>query len=224
MIRTASHSLKGTFHDPVRGLMDSGRWLLVAALLVASGCAEAAYRHMSDPSRDAWQHPREVVAQLSLHPGDRVADLGAGSGYFTWHLADAVGNSGTVYAVEINETAVRLLSEGTRSRALQNVRLVHAEPSDAKLPEPVDLVFSCDTYHHMDDRIAYFRSLRRYLKPEGRVAILDFHSRGFFSGLLGHGTPSDVVRHEMEQAGYRLVAAHDLMENQHFQIFAVSAP
>jgi ubiquinone/menaquinone biosynthesis C-methylase UbiE len=210
-------------HD-LDGRLSRLRWLLVSGFLLASGCGEAAYRHMSDPSRDAWQHPREVVAHLQLRPGDRVADLGAGSGYFTWHLAEAVGQRGSVYAVEIDETALRLLAEGLRSRGLDNVHLVRGEPSDARLPEPVDLVFSCDTYHHMDDRAAYFQSLRRSLTPQGRVAILDFHSRGFFSGLLGHGTPPDVVRREMEQAGYRLIAAHDLVQSQHFQIFAIVPP
>jgi len=97
---------------------------------------------------------------------------------------------------------------------------IHAEASDAKLPEPVDLVFTCDTYHHMSDRIIYFRSLVRSLKPDGQVAILDFHPHGFFSGLLGHGTAKEEVRREMESAGYRLVAEFDVVERQHFQIFS----
>jgi SAM-dependent methyltransferase len=91
---------------------------------------------------------------------------------------------------------------------------------DPKLPDAVDLVFSCDTYHHMNDRIAYFRSLIRYLKPGGRVAILDFHPHGVFSGLLGHGTAKEEVRREMESAGYRLSAEFDVVESQHFQVFS----
>jgi SAM-dependent methyltransferase len=84
----------------------------------------------------------------------------------------------------------------------------------------VDLVFTCDTYHHMKDRVAYFQSLVRYLKPDGRVAILDFHPHGFFSGFLGHGTASEEVQREMESAGYRLTAAYDVIDRQHFQIFS----
>jgi arsenite methyltransferase len=72
----------------------------------------------------------------------------------------------------------------------------------------------------MDDRIAYFRSLARSLKPNGRVAILDFHPHGVFSGLLGHGTAKEEVRREMESAGYRLMADFDLIDRQHFQIFS----
>jgi ubiquinone/menaquinone biosynthesis C-methylase UbiE len=193
--------------------------LLIASLWLA-GCGEWGYQRMNDPSRDAWQKPKEVVDKLALQPGWRVADLGAGGGYFTWYLAAAVGPQGKVYAVDIDDTAVAMIEKGIKSQGVTNVLPIRAEPRDAKLPEAVDLVFTCDTYHHMKDRSAYFQSLARYLKPDGQVAILDFHPHGFFSGLLGHGTAKEEVRREMESAGYRLVADYDLVENQHFQIFS----
>lgn len=193
--------------------------LLILCLWLA-GCAELAYRHMNDPSRDAWQKPKEVIEKLAIKPGSRVADLGAGGGYFTWHLAGAVGPEGIVYAVEIDEIALGILREEMRSRGITNVLPIYAEPSDPKLPEPVDLVFSCDTYHHMKDRVAYFQSLTRYLRPNGQVAILDFHPHGFFSGFLGHGTAKEEVRREMESAGYRLTVESEVIESQHFQIFS----
>lgn len=196
----------------------------VSALFIGSlwfaGCAELAYQHMNDPSRDAWQKPKEVIEKLAITPGSRVADVGAGGGYFTWYLAGAVGSQGTVYAVDIDETALSIIKNEMHARGITNVVPIHAEPGDAKLPELVELVFTCDTYHHMNDRIAYFRSLTRYLKPDGRVAILDFHPHGFFSGLLGHGTQKELVRREMESAGYRLTSDSDLIESQHFQIFS----
>jgi arsenite methyltransferase len=193
--------------------------LLILSLWLA-GCAEWGYRHMNDPSRDAWQKPKQVVEKLGIKPGARVADLGAGGGYFTWYLAAAVGPQGKVYAVEIDDTALGIIEKEMKSRGVTNVVPVRAEPGDAKLPEPVDLVFSCGTYHHMEDRVAYFRSLARYLKPDGKVAILDFYAQGFFSGLLGHGTTKEEVRREMESAGYRLAADYDLIDRQHFQIFS----
>lgn len=185
-----------------------------------TGCAEMAYRHMNDPSRDAWQRPKEVIEKLGITPGSRVADLGAGGGYFTWHLAEAVGPDGTVYAVDINETALGIIKKEMTARGATNVVPIYAAPGDPKLPEPVDLVFSCDTYHHMKDRVAYFRSLARFLRPNGRVAILDFHPHGFLSGFLGHGTVKTVVQWEMESAGYRLMADFDAIDSQHFQIFS----
>lgn len=205
------------------GVLSQLLFFLLGSLLL-SACAEMAYRHMNDPSRDAWQKPKEVVERLAIAPGARIADIGAGGGYFTWHLASAVGPSGTVYAVEIDDTALEIINKEMRSRGIFTVNPIRADPHDAKLPEPVDLVFSCDTYHHMDGRIDYFRSLARYLTSNGRVAILDFHPHGFFSGLLGHGTAKEDVRREMEAAGYRLVADHNLIESQHFQIFSRALP
>src|SRR5688572_31886357 len=157
--------------------------LFLLSCLWLSGCAYLAYQYMNDPSRDAWQKPKDVVERLGITPGSRIADLGAGGGYFTWHLASAAGPQGRVYAVDIDETGLKIITKEMQMRNITNVVPVHAEPTDARLPEPVDLVFSCDTYHHMDDRVAYFKSLTRYLKPDGRVAILDFHPHGFFSGF-----------------------------------------
>ncbi|MDH5336842.1 MAG: class I SAM-dependent methyltransferase, partial [Nitrospira sp.] len=170
-----------------------------------TGCAQWNYQDMSDPSRDVWQKPQGVVEKLSLARGARVADLGAGVGYFTWHLAKAVGARGTVYAVDTKERAINMIIKEMVARGTPNVRPVRAEPHDPRLPEPVDLVFSCDVYHDMNDRVDYFRSLASSLRPGGRVAILDFHPRGFFSGMFGHRTAKEEVRHEMEAAGYRLL-------------------
>lgn len=198
--------------------------ILLLVTLLLPGCAELAYRHMNDPSRDAWQKPKEVVEKLAITPESKVADLGAGGGYFTWYLAGAVGPSGTVYAVEIDETALDIISREMKSRGIINVVPIRAESDDAKLPGPVDLVFSCDTYHHMKERVVYFRSLARSLTANGRVAILDFHPHGFFSGLLGHGTSKEDVRREMETAGYRLVGDYNVADSQHFQLFSRNNP
>lgn len=208
---------KGTVNRP---LFKKRLHLLLVASLWLVSCTDFAYRQMNDSSRDAWQKPKDVVAKLAIASGSRVADLGAGGGYFTWYLAGAVGPQGKVYAIDIDDTALGIIEKEMQRRAVTNVVPIRAEPADAKLPEPVDLVFTCDTYHHMQNRIAYFKSLARYLKPDGRVAILDFHPHGFFSGLLGHGTAKEEVRREMEAAGYRLSADYDFIDRQHFQIFS----
>jgi predicted methyltransferase len=193
---------------------------LLIVVLSLSGCTELTYQRVDDPSRDVWQKPQGVVEKLSIARGSRVADLGAGEGYFTWHLAKAVGARGTVYAVDIEENAINTIFKEMVARGTPNVRPVRAEPHDPRLPEPVDLVFSCDTYHQMNDRVAYFRSLASSLRPGGRVAILDFRPRGFISGLFGHRLEKEAVRREMEDAGYLLVDDYDLIDRQHFQIFA----
>jgi arsenite methyltransferase len=117
----------------------------VVALFIASlwlaGCAGLAYQHMNDPSRDVWQKPKDVIEKLAITPGSRVADLGAGGGYFTWYLAGAVGPQGTVYAVEIDEAGLGIIRKDMNARGITNVVPIHAELRDAKIPEPVDLVF-----------------------------------------------------------------------------------
>lgn len=193
---------------------------LSGVVLCLTGCAGWNYQDMADPSRDVWQKPQGVVEKLSISRGARVADLGSGTGYFTWHLAKAVGARGTVYAVDINSASLDMIFKEMVARGTPNVRPVHAELHNPRLPEPVDLVFSCDVYHLMNDRVTYFRTLASSLKSSGRVAILDFHPRGFLSGLFGDRIDKDVVRGEMEAAGYRLVNDYDIVASQHFQIFA----
>lgn len=200
--------------------MKNGLWTTLLITLSLTGCSDLAYQHMNDLSRDAWQRPKEVVEQLAITPGSRVADLGAGGGYFTWYLAEAVGPQGTVYAVDIDETGLNLIAKSSAARKVTNVKLIRALAHDAKLPEAVDLVFSCDTYHHMTDRVAYFQKLALSLTTNGRVAILDLHPHGFFSGFLGHGTAKEDVRREMEAAGYRHEGDFNVVDSQHFQVFA----
>ena len=193
---------------------------LLVIVLSLTGCTGWTYERMNDPSRDTWQKPQGVVEKLSIARGSRIADLGAGGGYFTWHLAKAVGARGTVYAVDTEERAINMIFQEMVSRGTPNVRPVRAEPRDPKLPEPVDLVFSCDTYHHMIDRVDYFRSLASSLRPGGRVAILEFHPRRFVPRLFSHRVEKEEVRREMEDAGYLLIDEYDFIDRQHFQIFA----
>ncbi|MGZ8365618.1 MAG: class I SAM-dependent methyltransferase, partial [Nitrospira sp.] len=132
---------------------------LSGVVLCLTGCAGWNYQDMADPSRDVWQKPQGVVEKLSIGRGARVADLGSGTGYFTWHLAKAVGARGTVYAVDINSASLDMIFKEMVARGTPNVRPVHAELHNPRLPEPVDLVFSCDVYHLMNDRVTYFRTL-----------------------------------------------------------------
>jgi predicted methyltransferase len=191
---------------------------LILSLLAAVGCSETAYRSMNDPARDAWQQPKAVVQALKITPGSRVADLGAGGGYFTWYLADAVGPQGKVYAADVEEVGLRMVREEAGNRRVGHIETVRSTAMDARLPERVDLLFTCNTYHHLQDRAAYFRALARSLTPAGRVAIIEYKPAGL-AWLFGHSTSEETVRAEMESAGYQLVEAPDFLPKQHFQIF-----
>ncbi len=176
------------------------------------------------PTRASWQRPDSVVAALGLAEGDRVADVGAGDGYFTFYLAEAVGAGGRVYAVEVEEHLVDALERQVQIRDAANVDAVLGELDDPRLPDRgVDLVFLCNTYHHIENRTAYFARLRADLSPKGRLAIIDMRAdltgiAGLFSHA-GRSAPRADLYGEMELAGFRHVERHDFLPVQIFEIF-----
>ena len=172
--------------------------------------------------RDDWQKPAEVVSALALPAGASVADLGSGGGYFTFHLADAVGDTGRVYAVDVDDDLLEYLEGEIAKGGHQNVQTVRAEFADPKLPAPVDMIFTVNTYHHIQDRVPYFKNAARYLKPGGRVAVVELTSSGgdWFARWFGHYTEPDEIKREMADAGYALAAEHDFLERQSFLVFA----
>jgi SAM-dependent methyltransferase len=101
------------------------------------------------------------------------------------------------------------------------VEIRRAEAGDPNLPDgAVDLVFTSNTYHHLPDRVAYFRALQTDLAPDGRIAIIEFVETGFFSRWFGHNTDPDLILEELEAAGYRRVADHDFLPRQSFTVYA----
>ena len=215
------------------------RWGMGAALLlVGLGAALAAGPHdatsrrtfedvehwvrvFDDPERAAWQKPAELVAGLGLRAGQAVADVGAGTGYFLTHLATAVGETGTVYAVETEPNLLVHLRERAERAGLRTVVPVLASAGHPRLPPGgVDLVLLVDTYHHLDDRPAYFRRVQALLAPAGRVAVVDWQKRPLPVGPeMDHKLARAQVEEEMALAGYRLVSAPDLLPYQYVLIF-----
>ncbi|MEZ4434676.1 MAG: class I SAM-dependent methyltransferase [bacterium] len=172
------------------------------------------------PERDAWQKPDAVVAALALDPAAHVADIGAGTGYFAVRLARAVPQ-GTVYAADLEPAMVAHLTERAKTEGLTNIVALQAEPDDAKLPAPVDLIMLTNTYHHIEGRTAYFTRLRDHLRPGGRLAIVDYKLQ-----FEGHGPPPemrlapDTVIDELRAAGYTLASRDEAtLERQYILIF-----
>ena len=177
------------------------------------------------PERDQYQKPAQVMEALALKPGMSIADIGSGSGYFTSRFAEAVSHSGKVYAVDVEPKALDYIKEGlARTGSRSSVEFVLARPDDPTLPDAsIDLIFICNTFHHLDNRPQYFRNLRSVLKPRGRIAIIDyFHDER--SGDLGfpkdHLVAREAVLSQMSEAGYRLISEHDFLPRQYFLEFA----
>lgn len=192
-------------------------------LFLIQGCAGLKRFAYEGFRRDGWQKPEMVLQALDVRPGQSVADLGAGGGYFTFRLADAVGKKGRVYAVDIDSDMTEYLKERAAEKGYKNVEVVLAAPDDPRLPgNGIDLLFTCNTYHHLAERSDYFARARKYLRPNGRVAIIDHNGKGFFGWLFGHATPSDVIRRELEAAGYQLEREHHFLSRQNFLVFRAS--
>jgi predicted methyltransferase len=175
---------------------------------------------VSGPGRDTWQRPDAVIAALEIQSGERIADVGAGGGYFTLRFARATGPTGMVYAVDTDDDMLDSVEEAATRNGLANVRPIHAEPDGPTLPERIDLVFLCNAYHHLPGQRRYLERLATQLSAGGRVAIVEAIPGGLIARLFGHVTPPGQIREQMEAAGYRLRATHDLVANQSFQVFA----
>jgi ubiquinone/menaquinone biosynthesis C-methylase UbiE len=182
-------------------------------------------RSFDDPARDGWQMPDRVIEALRLEPDDRVADIGAGTGYFTVRLAGAVPR-GTVFAVDVEHAMLQHIEKRAADEKLANVRTVHAASTSPNLPAPVDVVLIVDTYHHLPNRPAYFAALRKSLEPGGRVAIVDFRKDSPEGPPPEFRFDAEQIVSEMKAAGYELAQRHDFLPRQHFLVFkpAASAP
>lgn len=174
-------------------------------------------KSFDDPARDGWQMPSRVIDALALKAGMSVADIGAGTGYFSMRLAKLPGVS--VFAVDVEPAMVDYLKQRAAKEHLTNVTPVRAAATSPNLPEPVDVVLVVDTYHHLPNRPAYFRDLRKSLKPGGRVAIVDFRKDAPDGPPVDFRFTPQQIQDEMTQAGYQLAATHDFLPRQHFLIF-----
>ncbi|MFZ2139474.1 MAG: class I SAM-dependent methyltransferase [Xanthobacteraceae bacterium] len=184
--------------------------------------AEKWAKEFDDPSRDAWQKPNEVLDALHLDRTARVADLGAGTGYFSARIARLIPE-GKLFAVDIEPDMLRFLGERAQREHLSFLVPVLASAGSPNLPEPVDLVLVVDTYHHIDDRLAYFAALRASLRPGGRLAIVDFKADSPNGPPPEHRISAERVAAELNAAGYSLLATHLFLPRQYFLVFRANA-
>jgi len=178
-------------------------------------------QHLEDPSRAAWQKPDEVVRVLNLKFGENIADIGAGSGYFTVPFARRVGPAGKIYAVDIDREMLAYIEQRARQENLQNIQTVLADPHDPGLaPASVDLIFICATLHHITDRAKYYPLLARALRPGARVVNIDFEKRPLPVGpsLEMKIARADVLS-EFAGAGFHLAQEFDFLPYQYFLVF-----
>jgi cyclopropane fatty-acyl-phospholipid synthase-like methyltransferase len=177
-------------------------------------------KSFDNPARDEWQMPARVIEELGLAADAAVADIGAGTGYFSVRLAKAVPR-GTVFAVDIEPSMLDHIRKRAGAEGLPNVVTVRAGTTGPNLPKPVDLVIVVDTYHHLPDRPQYFRELQKGLAAGGRVAIIDFRKDSPEGPPPEFRFEAEQIVDEMKRAGYGLETRQDFLPRQHFLVFGI---
>jgi ubiquinone/menaquinone biosynthesis C-methylase UbiE len=176
---------------------------------------------MESPDRAGWQKPEKVVDYLAIKDGDVIADIGAGSGYFSVILSKRVGDSGRIYAVDIENGMIEYIEKRAKKERLNNIKTILSKPDDPLLLESsIDLIFICDTYHHIEGRDNYLKKLKKVLKKNGRLAIVDFHVVDTPVGPpLNIRISKDKIMGEVLKAGFKLEADYYFLPYQYFLIF-----
>ncbi len=173
-------------------------------------------------NRDREQRPDEVIRAMGLRDGQVVADVGAGTGYFTRRLAKAVAPSGRVYAVEIQPEMLALLAQGVDKAGLRNVVPGLGTGEDPKLPAGgIDRILLVDVYHELQQPKAMLAKMREALAPDGKVALIEYRLEGSSAEHIRreHRMSVKQVLEEWEPAGFRLLERHEFLPTQHFFVF-----
>lgn len=212
------------------------RLLFVAVLMAQAGCLSPmrdyeGHRvfnplflfYLESDARAQWQMPEQVLDALALQPGDTVADIGAGGGYFMERLAARVGPTGHVFATDVQEVLLKKLRQRVARQSLTNVTVVRGAFDHPNLPAAAcDWVFLSSVYKEIDGRVAYMRQVRAILKPLGRVAILEYRPDTEAPGPpLPDRLPESQVMAELRQAGFVLLARHDFLPREYFLVFGI---
>jgi arsenite methyltransferase len=176
---------------------------------------------LEDPQRDAYQKPHEVVHALNLKPGEVIGDIGAGSGYFTFHLARHVGEKGRVYAVDVSSDMILHVNRRIRELKTSNVVSILADPDDPLLSDQsVNRFFVCNVWHHIENQTKYLSQMKKMLKPGGEVIMIDFHKK---ETPVGPPHKMRIAREDlikqMESNGFRLTKEHTFLPYQYFIVF-----
>ncbi len=178
----------------------------------------------NNKASDLKNKPEEILKALELQHGQKIADTGVGGGYFALRFAKIVGTNGRVFAVDTDPTFLDFVKEKAKEKGLVNIETILTTKDAVALPEKsIDLIFMRNVCHHLANRPEYFKKLKTALKPEGRIAIIEYRKvRGFsFHKLFGHYVPKEKIIKGMEEAGYQLEKDLDFLLEQSFMIFHV---
>lgn len=199
---SASHATKGHSSGYHRKFNDAKHWVKV----------------FDDPERDKWQLPAKVIEVLKVKPNDVVADIGAGTGYFTFRIAKAQPQA-KIFAADIEKDMLAFIADESKRQGCKNVVPLEIKTAKPELPEKPNLVLIVDTFHHIDDRIQYFKDLKRSLSPDCRLVIIDFTDKSPVGPPKDHRINKKEVIAEFKESGFALSDEQSILPYQYYLEF-----
>jgi len=164
-----------------------------------------------------------ILMTLNIQPGQTIADIGSGGGFFTFLFSQLVGEKGKVYAIDTNKDFLEFINKQAVKQGLTNITTVLATEQSIPLPSHcIDLLFVRSVYHHLQNRTSYFSEAKKLLTSQGRIAIIEFSQQGSklsFHRRCGHNVPKEIIIEEMSTAGFQVSASFDFLPVQSFTIF-----
>ncbi len=190
--------------------------ILFATLLVIS-CWANNQEHFNQIAADPENKPDEVIKSLNIQKGWLIGDLGAGGGYYSFRLSEATGDSGKVFAADINSDYLTAIKKEAKEKNISNIETVLSDPDNSHFEDnSLDLIFIRNTFHHFENRKDYMKRLAEKLRAGGRIAIIDYKETASFSW---HRVSRDDIVNAMEGSGLELEKEFNFLDKQYFLVY-----
>ena len=164
-----------------------------------------------------WQ-PDQVIETLAIEKGWHIGDLGAGGGYYTYRFAEETGPKGKVFAADINQEYLVGIEKNASDKGFRNVQIILSTSDDSQFENnSLDLIFTRNTFHHIDNKNQYMTKLAQKLKPHGKIALIDYKKEASY-GPVGHNVTRDEILSSLEDTGLVVEREYDFLEKQYFYV------
>ncbi len=164
--------------------------------------------------------PDKIIDNLNINSGDIIGDIGAGGGYFTLQFSRKVGEKGKVYSIDTDQKSLDFIADNLRKNGITNVKRILGNEYNTSLPEPVDVFFLRNVFHHLSVPEVYLKNIKQFLKENGKLVIIDHQKEGFsFISLIDNFIPEETIIKTVEKAGFHLTEKYDFLAKQTFLVF-----